>query len=43
MWMEYRFLAGGSEKSVLDEWVVKIGLLASGQIYSSSLTRWPID
>ena len=34
MWMESeygrgRFLASGSEKSVLDEWVVKIDLLAN--------------
>lgn len=46
MWMlsQYgrrEFLAGGWEKFVLNEWVVKIVLLASELIYSPSPTHWP--
>ena len=41
MWMESqygrgRYLAGGSENFVLDEWVVKIDLLANRS------THWPV-
>lgn len=35
--VEAKYLAGGSEIFVLDEWVMKIDFLANGSIH------WPVD